>query len=129
MGLFEKILGGGLVGLAGFGIYKLIQNNAEDKKRRNTPCHFDDANQQSKFTSLVEYSARHIKRLTATVSGHMVYGTVRSQSGISTWEFRLDFNDYGRVTGEYWCYTDNNDSNIPRSLGDSIKNGLRASTI
>lgn len=129
MGLLEKALGGGLIGLAGFGIYKLIQGSAEEKRRRNTPCQFTDANLQSQFISLVELSAKPIKRLTATVSEHMVYGTVRSQSGISSWEFRLDFNDYGRVTGEYWCYSDNNDSKIPKSLGDSIKNGLRASTI
>lgn len=46
---------------------------------------------------------------------------VLSQSGISEWEFELDFNDYGKITGSYWIYSDNYDSMIPKALGNSIQ--------
>lgn len=126
MGLIGKVIKGGLIGLVGYGIYKVIQNNEEDKKRRNTPCNFEDDAQQAEFISLAERFSDQVNRLTTNVSGHMVYGAVLSQSGISTWDFKLDFNDYGKVTGEYWCHSDNHDSDIPKRLGDYIKNGLKA---
>lgn len=45
---------------------------------------------------------------------------VQSQSGISEWEFWVDFNDYGHITGRFWWHTDNSDSNIPEKFGDII---------
>jgi hypothetical protein len=50
--------------------------------------------------------------------------TVISQSGISKWEFELDFNDYGKITGQYWLSTENYDSEIPERLGDSIQEAI-----
>ena len=50
--------------------------------------------------------------------------TVISQSGISKWEFELDFNDYGKITGQYWLSTENYDSEIPEKLGDSIQEAI-----
>jgi len=125
MALFDKILTAAGLAAAGFMAGKLIEGIGEEKRRKNTPFHFPDNIKQSDFNHLVEFSAKHIKRLTNIyVDGHNVYGTVRSQSGISNWEFRLDFNDYGILSGKYWCYSRNTDSTIPNRLGDKIKDGL-----
>ena len=50
----------------------------------------------------------------------MVYGTVRTQSGLSEWDFKVDFNDYGHITGKYWLSSDNDDSNIPGHVADNM---------
>lgn len=46
---------------------------------------------------MVKRGGKGIRRITSLYAeGTMVYGTVRSQSGISDWCFRIDFNDYGK---------------------------------
>jgi hypothetical protein len=125
MALFDKLLFGGLAVLAGVGIKKLIESNEEHKRRVSTPCHFSNGITQSEFALLVNKSAKHIKRLTVHIDGHIVHGIVLSQSKLSSWTFNLDFNDYGKVTGEYWCYSDNRDSLIPNNLGNRVKESLR----
>lgn len=53
-------------------------------------------------------------------------GKVLTASGINTWEFRLDFNDYGKVTGEYWIiYNENRDSQIPDSYAKKLSNAIK----
>ena len=47
-----------------------------------------------------------------------------SQSGISEWDFELDFNDYGKITGTYWISSDNYDSMIPETLGNLIQKAI-----
>jgi len=58
------------------------------------------------------------------VSGPFICGEVESQSGISTWKFTVDFNDYGKITGRYWIKSENKDSTIPNRIGDMISNQL-----
>ncbi len=58
------------------------------------------------------------------LDGPVVYGVVQSQSGISEWNFKLDFNDYGHITGTYWLSSDNDDSNIPERFGDLIRSAI-----
>lgn len=95
-----------------------------EERRRNTPCYFNGTITMNIFYSIVHKCTKHIKRLNITVEGPVIYGTVRSQSGISTWNFTLDFNDYGDITGDYWLWNENIDSNLPENVAESIKNEI-----
>lgn len=118
MGGFLKFLGIGLL-LAGLG--KIKQDADEEKRRKNTVCHFDGEISEEEFYVIVKRGGKGIRRITSLYAeGTMVYGTVRSQSGISNWCFTVDFNDYGKLTGKYWISTENDDSNIPKIVADRI---------
>ena len=126
MGWLGKILiGVGTIGLGGFIVKKLADDNKEEQRRRDTPCEFNDSVSYGDFCSIVYQSTRYIKRLTVNVEGPIIYGTVRSQSGISSWRFKIDFNDYGKITGRYWISSDNTDSIIPQNLAEHIQNAIK----
>ncbi len=93
-----------------------------ERKRRNTPCEFTSKLTQEMFTNLAIHAARPIKRLSVTTKEALVLCDVRSQSGLTTWSFCLDFNDYGKITGNYWVrYKNNSDSIIPQSYAEQLK--------
>ena len=58
------------------------------------------------------------------IQGPVIYATVSSQSGISTWNFSIDFNDYGHITGIYWARSSNAQSSIPKNLADRISDRI-----
>ena len=63
--------------------------------------------------------AQKFKRIEKTdINGPLVSCTVRSQKGLSTWDFTIDFNDYGHVTGKCWIRRENTDSTIPDKVAD-----------
>ena len=117
-----------MFGLAAFGIKKIKDNieendriQAENNRRKNTPCYFNNGISIEEFYDIVRRGGKGIRRITnLSADGPMVYGTVRSQSGISEWYFKIDFNDYGKVTGNYWISSDNDDSDIPKIVADRI---------
>lgn len=119
-------------GLVGIGLHILRkeyretkQAKEEEEQRRNTPCLFINGISKEEFEQIVRRSAKRIKRIEdVSINGAFIYVTVRTQSGIGTWNFSLDFNDYGNVTGTYWRKTDNHDSKIPEVLGDMIREAL-----
>ena len=118
MSIIGWVLG---IGVGGF----LLKGFAEEEKRKNTPCMFSDGFTEYEFEKMVKKAGKIIKRISnIRVSGPNVYGTVQSQSGISEWDFNLDFNDYGHITGTYWISSDNNDSNIPKRLAKLIREEL-----
>ena len=55
----------------------------------------------------------------------VVIGTVHSQSGITDWNFKIDFSDYGHLTGKFWMSTDNDDSEIPRTIAGRISDAIK----
>ena len=130
-----------IVGIGLFAKHIFNQNEAEYRRkqeeieeRRSRPCTFDDLLSQDDFIYIAHKAGKNIKRLIAmNVDGTDVHGVMVSQSGASDWNFRLDFNDYGRVTGKFWCESDNNDSNIPSIIGEKmatdIKKALRGEPI
>lgn len=129
--MWEYLLVGGFIASLIHGGRKSAEREAErreeDRRRRNTPCNFVDGFSKEDFERIAYKSGKHIKRLIKTrVEGPVVYGTVRAQSGLSEWEFRVDFNDYGHITGKYWLYSDNDDSNIPEHFADNIKQVIKA---
>ncbi|MBQ7235711.1 MAG: hypothetical protein IJX03_00960, partial [Clostridia bacterium] len=85
-------------------------------------CLYDDKLTEEDFRELAVDVAKSIKRLTVQVENHFVFGTVKTNSGISEWNFKLDFNDYGKISGQYWISFDNNqESDIPKVYGDRLK--------
>ena len=91
-------------------------------KRKNTLCVFSEMLTKSEFEQIVVDVAKPIKRLTVKTDNQFVTGIVRTQSGIDTWEFCLDFNDFGIVTGRYWWVNKGNtDSKIPESYAKQLQ--------
>ena len=127
-----EVLAAGAVGL---GLLALV-NKAnkeeqarieENNRRKNTPCLFDGPISEEEFQAVVRSAAKSIRRLKVLeIDGPVVRCSVRSASGISTWEFSLDFNDYGNITGECWMETDNEESTIPSVLKERIQDELEA---
>lgn len=120
----------GAIATAGFVGIVAHQNwlNAErDRQRRETPCHFDEGITENDLDEFARNAKKGIRRIRSVhAKGPSVYGTVRSQSGISEWSFELDFNDWGHITGQYWERSENSDSQIPRLIGDRIKEEIEA---
>lgn len=64
---------------------------------------------------------KRIKRIKdIVIVGPVVECVVTSQSGITDWSFSIDFNDYGDLTGRYWIYNENYDSQIPERVAEMI---------
>lgn len=99
----------------------------KEERRRNTPCYFAGKLSQNDFCTIIKrVHKRMSKRLRIDyVESTVVAATFYSQSGLSNWSFKIDFNDFGDVTGEYWwlskCYCE---SNIPEFFADQIKNEI-----
>ena len=125
MGLLEWAFGAGYAGLLISISQKERKRKHQESVRRNTPCVFCDGFSEYEFEHLVKQVGQRIRRISdISVCGPIVYGVVQSQSGISEWNFTLDFNDYGHVTGKYWISSDNDDSGIPERLGDMIQSAI-----
>ena len=102
-----------------------IVEDEEDERRPSTSCEFSDGISEYEFGLMVCKAGRFIKRLeTLYASGAIVYGTVRSQSMLSTWSFQIDFNDYGHITGSYWITSENSDSTIPLHIAKDISESI-----
>ncbi len=116
MGLLRSILH-----IATLGI---IDSN-EEVARKNTPFVFPDNMSESDFRNLAISVAKSIKRLHVSVENQFVRGTVRTSSGINTWDFTIDFNDYGTLTGNYWMrHVENSDSQIPSSYAKQLSSAI-----
>ncbi|MCD8018068.1 MAG: zinc ribbon domain-containing protein [Clostridiales bacterium] len=75
---------------------------------------------------MAKRAGKGIQRITSLYAeGTMVYGTVRSQSGISDRCFRIDFNDYGNLTGTYRIPKNIDGSDIPKIVADRIAKQIR----
>ncbi len=147
MGLFKRVA----IATGAFVFLKILQKSAEnsddaddydpdveewrrqwreererEEKRKRTKCEFTDDLSSEDFKSIVLRSSRHFKRVrNVGVYGPIVIGFVKSHSNISEWKFNIDYNDFGRITGEYWLSSDNSDSNVPEKLAESIKNEIK----
>ena len=104
---------------------ELNRQKEVDAKRMRTPCNFDEGIAHEEFLTIVRSVGKSIKRIKkVTTSGPVVYCTVESQSGHSEWDFNVDFNDWGHVTGTYWKSTENHDSNIPDVFGEIVSDRI-----
>ena len=96
------------------------------RHRQITICYPDELSEDD-FQKLAHRVAKRIKRLTIDIAENAVItGHVDSQSGISTWEFVVDFDDYGTITGNYWMRScDNYDSGIPERFAELMKQAIK----
>lgn len=98
----------------------------QEVDRRNSFCAFENGITAEEFRMMAFRAANHIRRLNVVVDGPRIEGVVESQSGISTWTFRIDFNDYGHITGNWWItYRENTDSNIPNRFANLLESEIR----
>ena len=126
MGFWSKVL---VAGATGYVINKLSKNvKRQDNKnnRENIPCCFTKRLTEEEFEELAFRAAKRInkKRISVEVYGAKVYGTVTSQSGLTEWDFTIDFNDYGSVTGTYWLWAENEDSLIPENIAEVMQSEI-----
>lgn len=94
---------------------------AVNQKRKATPCFFKDGITAEEFERIALRVGKKFRRVkTVSVMGPVIYCTVESQTGYSNWDFNVDFNNWGHITGTYWTQTDNDDSSIPRYYGQTV---------
>lgn len=123
MGFLSKLF---IAGVAGFAV-KQIGNNlkekAEETKRESIPCEFTEKLTEEQFENIAFNAIKRIKKkkIDIEVYGSKIYGTVESQSGLTEWDFTIDFNDYGSVTGTYWLWSENDDSLIPKHIAEDMQ--------
>jgi hypothetical protein len=122
MGLFNKLLVGGGVVLAGAAARSWHKEAQETKLRRSSPLRFGEPVTQYEFTELAHEVARRTARVQeVAVDGMDVTIKVASNSGLTTWTADIDFNDYGHLTGTYWLSSENSDSLIPEHFASAMK--------
>lgn len=82
---------------------------------------------EEEFQIIAKNVEKYMKRLIDfIVVGKIIYGIAESQSGLSDWKFKIDFNDYGHITGRYWITSENDDSNIPYYIANNIRLVIKA---
>ncbi len=131
MGFWDKFAGAGLaaglLGLCAWGIKSSIEDRKEEEKRKNTPFCFPTEIPQETFSEIVFSAIKQLKKkkIDIEIDSSIIYGTVTSQSGLSSWNFTIDFNDYGSLTGRYWLKSENDDSLIPKHIADYIQEEIQ----
>lgn len=122
MGFLDKALVAGAVALAGAGLRSQWREMQETQRRKSSSLQFDDGLTAQGFADLAEEVARRTTRVVrAEVKGMTVDLVVRSNSGLTTWDAQVDFNDYGRLTGRYWLKSGNDQSPIPKFYADRLR--------
>lgn len=114
MGVLEKALWTGGAVLVAAALGRVRRTAQETRRRINSPLQFDDGITAEEFAELAATTSRGMPRLQGVqVRGMNVTIQVRSNSGLSMWTAKVDFNDYGHLTGNYWLSSENADSVIP----------------
>lgn len=129
MGLFDKAMAAVGIALIGAGINQAANDAkenarivAEERRRRNAPLVFDTGITQAEFIALATEIAQTLPRLhDVEVIGMSVNLDIASNTGLTVWGARVDFSDYGRLTGRYWLTSDNDDSPIPEHFADRLQ--------
>ncbi len=79
------------------------------------------------FEKIVWKAGKKIKRIEfIKVDGLKVKGVYKSQTGNTEWDFVIDFDDEGKLTGKYSLNSENKDSNIPKRLADTISEEIES---
>ena len=89
-------------------------------------CFIDNEIKYEDFEALAQTAARRTKRVrSVSVQGARVFATVESQSKLTDWNFEVDFNNWGHVTGRYWMDSENNDSAIPEYYANTLSSLIK----
>lgn len=129
MGWFRK-----LSNFLNIGADARIHEKDEWGKRQNTPIVFKPPLTAKKFSDLAYSASERINGLKIKVDHQFVIGFVKTSDGASKWSFKLDYNDFGQITGNCWIvYQDYDESKIPnrfhRIFSRYIKNEIRSERI
>lgn len=82
---------------------------------------------EKRFEAIAHLEARRYKRIEGlAVNGYTVSATVRTVTGIGTWQFSIDFDQESGVTGAYHVWSENDDSTIPQEMARAMSNTIRA---
>ncbi len=107
-------------------MFRINTSGYYDRMRQSYYCDFSDGISDREFEHIVAKAVRSFKRLDDwSVSGTVIKGIVRSQSGASDWVFFLDFNDFGHITGNCWVESENCQSNIPIYFAENVQSLLQ----
>ncbi|WP_409967475.1 hypothetical protein RFF05_12880 [Bengtsoniella intestinalis] len=99
-----------------------LEKLGEGARRKAKKSRFNKNISEEDFAEIVYKVVKRVKRIEyMKVTGELVECRVCSESGLSYWNFMLDFDDRGKITGKYQVTTENHDSNIPNRLGDTIQ--------
>ena len=106
----------------------------QERKRREAArreyekvCHFCDGITQEEFDEIVHKVTRRIKRIKECwTEGSLVVCNVYSQSHISVWQFWIEFNDHGRLSGDWthW-HRENTQSDMVESVANQISEAIK----
>lgn len=101
------------------------EEDLEENRRRNTPFNFTDGISSNEFKRIVGSCACEIREICyLKVDGPLVYCKVDAKRDGKSWNFRIDFNDYGHLTGNWWAFYESDDPEIPTRLANSISNRI-----
>ncbi len=104
---------------------KRTQKPQKARRREDTPCKFVSVS-QTEFENIVNNSIKFNRELVASIDGTVVTFTVQSDNDTPINSFKLDFNDYGYVTGKYWldCENYSCEHSNPLNIANEIKEEL-----
>lgn len=97
-------------------------NDEPDKKVLRPSFDYNGYLTQKEFDAIALNEIKKFRRIISySIKGPVVRGKVRSVSKLSSWRFKIDFDDDGRFTGEYAIKSENYDSDIPEIIAGNIK--------
>ena len=101
---------------------KLEQEKSREDYRKSIPCVFDNGITESEFAVIVRRAISNSRKIKdCLVSGPVVFCTVVSGVGDAYWSFKIDFNDFGHITGKYWILSDYEDVAYPTHIAKKIE--------
>ena len=99
-----------------------------EREQYERVCHFTDGISQQEFDEIVHRVTNRIKRIKECwTDGSKVVCNVYSQSYISVWQFWIEYNDHGRLTGDWitW-HRENTQSDMAESVANRISEAIKA---
>lgn len=103
-----------------------LKRAEEEAKRKATHFDFTNKLQKAKYEEIIFKTAAKFKRISIEeINYQFVTCRVSSSSGASCWYFKIDFNDYGELSGRYWwVYSQNNDATIDKTFADTLSDNI-----
>lgn len=97
-----------------------------DLTRENTVFNFPKGMDESDFKAIVRNACKNIPAIVYVGTYDSIVACIVSNgNSLQKWNFKLDFNDYGQLTGKVWITTEIGNSNLPQVLADRILWGMQ----
>ena len=88
----------------------------------NYPFEFSESDLYDLSLTIANQYAKYSRLKVLNIFNGKLYCEVESITGLTTWDFSINFNDKGRLTGAYTVISDNLDSLIPDQYARDISN-------